>query len=106
MTEKHATEAKRFMRNVLSACETDENTGALIGIIAAQTHATLALVEQQRIANVIALTALDADTDEKEVLSREAALALIEYQEDPDGSLDEDPVIRLEISTALGVSDE
>lgn len=52
----HAAEARRAMRQTLDACETDENTGALISIAAAQVHATLALVEQQRIANLVALS--------------------------------------------------
>jgi len=57
MTERidHAERARHTMRQTLDCCETDENTGALVSMAAAQVHATLALVEQQRIANLIAL---------------------------------------------------
>lgn len=75
----------------------------LQGLVAAQAEAVLALVEQQRIANLIALAALDADTGEKEHLSREAALALIEYRGGPMPYLDEALVTRPEIAAALGI---
>lgn len=51
----HYTEANRALQQTLNYSETDENTGALVSIAAAQVHATLALAEQQRIANLIAL---------------------------------------------------
>lgn len=54
----HYAEANRAVNQVLDYSETDENTGALVSILAAQVHATLALAEQQRIANLIALASL------------------------------------------------
>lgn len=71
----------------------------------AQVHATLALVEQQRIANLIALAAalpaLEQATDGPEAAAREAAYTLIEYRQT--GPDDEYPVIRGGIAQALGI---
>ena len=54
----HAAEARKTSEQTLSYGEYSEDTGAIVSMIAAQTHATLALVEQQRIANHIAYVAL------------------------------------------------
>lgn len=101
----HATEAERAMRQVLNACETDENTGALVGIIAAQTHATLALVEQQRIANLIALASMAEDDSKHEVvagtLGNEAVWTLATtMMNEPD---DEFEIVYPNIAAALGI---
>ena len=49
----HAARANNVLRSVASASMASAE--ATVSVIAAQTHATLALVEQQRIANLIAL---------------------------------------------------
>lgn len=51
----HVKEAQKILEHTLSYDVTDDNTTALVNIGAAQIQATLALVEQQRIANLIAL---------------------------------------------------
>jgi hypothetical protein len=66
----HAELADVWIENAISAQATDETgnetlASAYAGI--AQAHATLALVEQQRIANLIALAGWRADPSVEEV---------------------------------------
>lgn len=76
---------------------------------AAQVHATLALVEQQRIANLISLAKLagrDEDVHEEVAAAAYGALnALVSYQDVPNGHMgpDEVVVLRPEIAAALGI---
>jgi outer membrane protein TolC len=101
----HANEARRAVSQTLGYAETDENTGALVGIAAAQVHATLALVEQQRIANLITLATLSGEYDENTDLLRiEAVASLVKWV--PHGLDDEHPEIRPEIAAALGIGGE
>lgn|GEM_PF-3309632 len=62
----HVARAMKAQNTVLNTYEVDENTGALTVMLAAQVNATLALVEQQRIANLIAL-AYVADSGDADV---------------------------------------
>lgn len=90
----------------------DPAVGALY-IGAAQVHATLALVEQQRIANLIALVALsgneevqESSFDEGSTLSSAGMHALIEYVRTPATPFsdpDDVPEIRAGIREALGL---
>ena len=70
----------------------------------AQVHATLAIVEQLRIGNIIALANayhMGESFDDTEEARREAAYKLIAYRQlDPD---DELPVIAPDIAAALGI---
>ena len=70
----------------------------------AQVHATLAIVEQLRIGNLIALANayhMGESFDDTEEARREAAYKLIAYRQlDPD---DELPVIAPDIAAALGI---
>ena len=47
----HAARSRRRMEETLSSYETGEDAGAIVVALAALNDATLALVEQQRIAN-------------------------------------------------------
>ncbi len=76
MTESidHAAEARRMISFAKS------EAGATIGATIAQAHATLALVEQQRIANLIALATFTASNPDAQILpvERAAWLAIAE----------------------------
>ena len=91
--------ATEWQRGVGSTAAT-ETTHALI----AQTHATLALVEQQRIANLIALANAhhaSKSYDDFEVARHAAVYALIDYRwHGPD---DVRPIVHPNISAALGI---
>ena len=91
--------ATEWQREVGSNAAT-ETTHALI----AQTHATLALVEQQRIANLIALANAhhaSKSYDDFEVARHAAVYALIDYRwHGPD---DVRPIVLPNISAALGI---
>lgn len=80
---------------------------AVAQLAEAQVHATLALVEQQRIGNLIALMQMQAEVDEKtETLAAEAMYALIEYDRTPATPFsgpDEVPVVRRAVREALGL---
>lgn len=69
MTERidHAAEARKTLDHTLSYCETDDNTEALVNVSAAQVHATLALVEQQRIANLLILSGWMQDASKEDI---------------------------------------
>lgn len=71
-------------------------------LLAAQTHATIALVEQQRIANLIALARYAGEYDESPDLLRMAAVnSLVTWK--PHGPDDEHPEIRPDVASALGI---
>ena len=78
-------------------------------IAAAHVHATLALVEQQRIANLAALASLagrDEDVHEEVAAAAYGALnAMIRYQDVPNGHAGPDEVaaLRPDIAAALGI---
>lgn len=87
---------------------------AQASVAAAQVNATLALVEQQRIANLIALTALSGNAsiqessyDEGATLASDGLHGLIEYERTEATQIsdaEDHPVIRPEIKEALGLS--
>lgn len=61
MTERidHAAEAREFLNDVPQLTALDEYAKADMAVKAAQVHAQLALVEQQRVANCLKLAELD-----------------------------------------------
>ena len=75
---------------------------ALIGIARAQVHATLAIVEQLRIGNLIALGygGDEADCDQARA---DARVALVEWHAHEDPEMGGWPEIRPEIAAALGI---
>ncbi len=106
----HAAEARSLLADNPGAPERGPEWGAVLAL-AASAHATLALVEQQRIANLIALAnchpAPDEEWDEPmNNLIAEAQNALCGW-EIGEGSQfsgpDEYPVIRDEIRKGLGL---
>ena len=60
----HSAEARKITDQTLSYGNYGEDAGAVVSMIAAQVHATLALVEQQHIANLIALGQYRAVSDD------------------------------------------
>ena len=111
MTDRidHASRSRRRMEQTLSSYETGEDAGAIVVALAALNDATLALVEQQRIANLVALASLagrDEDVHEEVSAAAYGALnALISYQDVPNGHAgpDEVAVLRPDIAAALGI---
>ncbi|ALJ22070.1 hypothetical protein [Microbacterium sp. No. 7] len=106
----HAQEARGFLdlARQIPSNEDETNPAAALAIQEAQAHALLALVEQQRIANLIALTRVGQsdfiDSEEAGYLLVGDALygALVTtVQTSPD---DEHYEIRPEIREALGLS--
>ena len=97
----HAAEAREWIDAAA------RHPGAISTAILAQAEATLALVEQQRIANLIALADanhMSENYDHTVEASREAAHALISFaQRDPD---DEFPGIHPDIAAALGIEED
>ncbi len=90
-----------------------DDAGALAKAAIAQVYATLALVEQQRIENLIALVALSGNEhvqesafDEGSTLSSAGMHALIQYERTPATPIsdpDDVPVIQPWIQAALGL---
>lgn len=80
-------------------------SGAIADALAAQTHATLALVEQQRIANLIALAGMAGDDSKHEVLAEvlgnEAVWTLATTK--MIGPDDEFGIVHPDIAEALGI---
>lgn len=111
MTERidHAAEARQHIdwAHDQQAQEGDMGNVPRDNALLAQAHATLALVEQQRIANVIALMQMQVECDEKtEELAAEAMLGLVAYertQATPFGGPDEVLVMHPDIREALGL---
>lgn len=100
----HAARARQILTQTLEHSQTDENTWALVSILAAQVEATLALVEQQRLANLLALgTVADGVLAEQPATDARAALVVYREHDDPDlgGWLD----LRPEVARLLGIGD-
>lgn len=101
----HAAKANTILNNIRPDEIADVETPNWFAW--AQVHATLALVEQQRIANVIALMQMQVECDEKtEELAAEAMLGLVAYERTPAtplGGPDEVLVMRPDIREALGL---
>ena len=94
----HAAEARR----ILSDVKPYEDQHLEVGMGSAQVHATLALVEQQRIANIIdvaLLQLMSAEDGPVNILGNGEALRAL-YPDGPITPLSPD------IAAALGVSDE
>ena len=102
----HAAEAVALL-NLAAATQHQGDPRHLIA--ASQVHATLALVEQQRIANLAALASLagrDEDVHEEVAAAAYGALnAMIRYQDVPNGHAGPDEVaaLRPDIAAALGI---
>ena len=95
----HAADA----RNALQGAGDGRNVATDAPLVAL-THATLALVEQQRIANLIALASWSGeDDDAMEMLSAEASNSLALWV--PHSPDDEHPEIRPDIAAALGIEE-
>ncbi|MDN5964261.1 MAG: hypothetical protein L0K47_13480 [Acidipropionibacterium jensenii] len=78
--------------------------GAIGGAVLGVAEATLALVEQQRIANLIALAGINPRDDEGlDMLRAEASNMLAQWV--PTSPDDEHPEIRPDIAAALGIGD-
>ena len=117
MTDRidHAAEARKAIESAYPIALPYDSAEAQYhgALMEAQVHATLALVEQQRIANLIALTALagnhsiqESAFDEGAELASAGLHALIEYEPTPGTQIsgpDECPVIRADIREGLGL---
>ncbi len=95
MTERidHAAEARKILELVTGLPKLDE----------ARVHATLALVEQQRIANLIALSQAE---DGNGWQAEQPLAALFAYRREAGAMEDEGLHIRPEIAVALGIGQE
>lgn len=104
----HAKAADDLMRKLATAPATDDAHDVEWGFREAQVHATLALVEQQRIANLISLMQMQEEIDEKtDMIAGEAMHSIIEYQRTPGTAFsdpDDVPVVRPSIRESLGLS--
>ena len=89
----HAARSRSRMEKTLSSYETGEDAGAIVVALAALNDATLALVEQQRIGNLIALS-------KETFASHEAREALGSFATAKFG---EQIGLRPDISAALGI---
>lgn len=107
----HRTAALRLIESVTDkpSANVEYQTGQRKAdtLAEAQVHATLALAEQQRIANLISLMQMQSESDETtEHLAGEAMHALIENDRTPATPFsdpDDVPVIRPEVAKALGL---
>jgi hypothetical protein len=105
----HVAEARRLLSAEANGGTQAERALLLQGAMqAAQVHATLALVEQQRIANLIALASGEGSSWDEAlpILRDEAAAALMEFERTPATPFsgpDDYPVVRVEIRKALGL---
>ena len=100
----HAARSRRHVEKTLSRYETGEDAGAIVVTLAALNDATLALVEQQRIANIIALASMAEDDSKHEVigtLGNEAVWTLATTK--MIGPDDEFEIIHPDIAAALGI---
>ena len=95
----HAAEAQEVLAMPTSVWGSPSDV-----LAGAQVHATLAIAEQLRIGNLIALanaSHMSESFDDTEEAQRQAAYKLIAYRKlDPD---DELPVIAPDIAAALGI---
>lgn len=89
------------------AAQTSDTANRAARLADAQVHAMLALVEQQRIANVISLMQMQAECDENtQLLAVEATHGLIEYVRTPATAIahpEDVATIRPEIREVLGL---
>lgn len=107
----HLTDVEAYANDAHSHRFDDENGRAVqalahAGLSAqqAKAHATLALVEQQRIANLIALASWGGKSDEAlDLLRAEASNSLATWV--PHDMADEHLEIRPDIATALGIGE-
>lgn len=102
MTERidHAAKAREAL-----AGSGDGRNFATDASVNAVAHALLALVEQQRIANLIALASTPGESDwGMDLLAAEAANALVGWV--PHSPDDEHPEIRPEVAAALGINND
>ena len=107
MTDRidHAAEAVGLLALAVAA----QHQGAIRCLGSAHVHATLAVAEQQRIANLVALASLagrDEDVHEEVAAAAYGALnAMIRYQDVPNGHAGPDEVaaLRPDIAAALGI---
>ena len=101
----HAARSRRRMEATLSSYETGEDAGAIVVALAALNDSTLALVEQQRIANLIALASMAEDDSKHEVLAGELGNAAVWTLATTKmiGPDDEIEVIDPTIAAALGI---
>ena len=105
----HAALAGQMARDALSTSRSGAQVIAGMLAATAQVHAALALVEQQRIANLVALAKLagrDEDVHEEVAAAAYGALnAMIHYQDVPNGHMGPDEVaaLRPDIAAALGI---
>ena len=102
----HAAEASRLLANADRMVSNDWplETGEFKTDIlaAAQVHATLALVEQQRVANLIALAG-SRNPILREQVAEDAAEALATFHEHADLALGGWHEVRPDIAAALGI---
>ena len=94
----HAAEAQRFLAKSTSVWGSPSDV-----LAGAQVHATLAIVEQLRIGNLIALGGYgdsEAGTDQAR---SDARAALVEWHAHEDPEMGGWPEIRPEIAAALGI---
>ena len=101
MTDRidHAAEALALLRRVSGSRMSDGE--ASVSVSAAQAEANLALVEQARLANLIALATYTEGDEIPDLLRAEAQAALAPWvPTDPD---DEYPQVRPEVAAALGL---
>lgn len=94
----HAAEAREWI------AAATRYPGAVGSAVLGVAEATLALVEQQRIANLIALAGVDSRDDEGlDMLRAEASDRLAQWV--PTWPDDEHPEIRPDVAAALGIGD-
>lgn len=101
----HAARSRSRMEKTLSNYQTGEDAGAIVVALAALNDSTLALVEQQRIANLIALASMAEDDSKHEVnagvLGNEAVWTLATTK--MIGLDDEMEIVHPDIAAALGI---
>lgn len=105
----HVENALMITRKVNRRYETSDDTAALTAMLEANVKATVALAEQQRLANLIALAKIAGETDRYNEGLTEAAYgalnALITTKSVPNGHIDpyEVEVLRTDVADALGI---
>lgn len=94
----HAARSRRRMEETLSSHETGEDAGAIVVALAALNDAVLALVEQQRISNLVAL----ASTEGKIHLSNMSTVNQL-FDAGSEGLIAPNGLINPDIAAALGI---
>lgn len=100
---KHVEEAKEWLRDAPVEQHGGDVERAMLCVGMAQAEATLALVEQQRIANLIALATVPADGVLAAQPAFDARAALVEYREHDNPEMGGWLELRPEIARALGL---